>query len=156
MLKVLVFGGSGQLGQCIAKVAFVRNLGFLTFPDTASANILDTNSLEKLFDDVKPSHVINCAAYTAVDKAEDDVDLCRLVNKEGALNLAELCVRFGASLIHVSTDFVFGGSGSSLLIEDSIAVPIMTWLIRWLSISFYGPAGCILNSETILLKPCLS
>lgn len=77
-----------------------------------------------LFVQEKPDYVINCAAYTAVDKAEDDVELCRKVNKDGALNIAQLCKAYGAALIHVSTDFVFEGNGHELLKEDDEAKPV--------------------------------
>jgi dTDP-4-dehydrorhamnose reductase len=124
MLKVLVFGASGQLGQCLTKVASDRSLDILRFPDAAHANILDRASLELVFNDVRPSHVINCAAYTAVDKAEDDVEQCRRVNKVGAVNLAQLCKQSGATLIHVSTDFVFEGARPEILKEDDPTEPI--------------------------------
>ncbi|RYG85202.1 MAG: NAD(P)-dependent oxidoreductase, partial [Alphaproteobacteria bacterium] len=63
-------------------------------------------------------------AYTAVDKAEDDVDIARKVNKDGAANLAKLCGKFGTTLIHVSTDFVFEGNEPKLLTEVDEAKPI--------------------------------
>lgn len=123
-MKTLVLGASGQLGQCLKKVAVQKNITTLSFPDESKANILDKDLLKILFEEEKPEFVINCAAYTAVDKAEDDVDLCRKVNKDGALNIAELCKAFGATLIHVSTDFVFEGDGHDLLKEDDEAKPV--------------------------------
>jgi len=123
-LKTLVLGASGQLGQCLKAVASKRNIGTLDFPDESTANILDVEKLKALFAEKKPSYVINCAAYTAVDKAEDDVDLCRLINKQGALNIALLCKEIGATLVHVSTDFVFEGAIPELLKEDDLAKPI--------------------------------
>lgn len=123
-MKTLVLGASGQLGQCLKKVTENRSIDSLIFPDEKDGNILDKALLETLFVQEKPAFVINCAAYTAVDKAEDDVDLCRKVNKDGALNIAELCKAYGATLIHVSTDFVFEGNGHDLLKEDDAANPI--------------------------------
>jgi dTDP-4-dehydrorhamnose reductase len=123
-LKTLVLGASGQLGQCLKAVASKRNIDTLDFPDESAANILDVDRLRALFAEKKPAYVINCAAYTAVDKAEDDVDLCRLINKQGALNIALLCKEFGAKLVHVSTDFVFEGAIPELLKEDDVAEPI--------------------------------
>jgi dTDP-4-dehydrorhamnose reductase len=122
-----VLGASGQLGQCIAKIGKDRNIDYLIFPNEKFANILDKVLLKCLFEEEKPTHVINCAAYTAVDKAEDEVDICRKVNKEGALNIARLCGEFAATLIHVSTDFVFEGSAPVLLKEDDIANPISVY-----------------------------
>ena len=123
-MKTLVLGASGQLGQCLKAVAEKRNITNLEFPDETAGNILDVEKLKTLFADLQPTHVINCAAYTAVDKAEDDVDLCRLINKQGALNVAQVCKEFGATLIHVSTDFIFEGSVVELLKEDDVAEPI--------------------------------
>lgn len=85
---------------------------------------MDVPALTALFEAQQPTHVINCAAYTAVDKAEDEIDLCRKVNKDGAINIAQLCQQYGAILIHVSTDFVFEGNGHDLLKEDDLAAPI--------------------------------
>lgn len=123
-MKTLVLGASGQLGQCLKKVAAQKNINNLSFPDESKANILDKDLLKTLFEVEKPGFVINCAAYTAVDKAEDDIDLCRRVNKDGALNIAELCKTYNATLIHVSTDFVFEGNGHELLNEDDEAKPV--------------------------------
>lgn len=123
-MKTLILGASGQLGQCLKKVAGQKNINGLSFPDESKANILDKELLKTLFEDEKPEFVINCAAYTAVDKAEDDVDLCRKVNKDGALNIAELCKAYNVTLVHVSTDFVFEGDGHDLLKEDDEAKPV--------------------------------
>jgi dTDP-4-dehydrorhamnose reductase len=123
-LKTLVLGASGQLGQCLKAVAAERNIDFLEFPDENEGNILDSEGLKALFERVQPKYVINCAAYTAVDKAEEEVDICRAVNKTGALNIAVLCKSLGIVLVHVSTDFVFKGDVLELLKEDDLAVPI--------------------------------
>lgn len=123
-MKTLVLGASGQLGQCLKAVAAERNINTLEFPDETTGNILDAAALKSLFSDKKPDFVINCAAYTAVDKAEDEIALCRLINQQGALNVAQVCKEFGVALIHVSTDFVFEGAEVTLLKEDDIAKPI--------------------------------
>jgi dTDP-4-dehydrorhamnose reductase len=126
-LKTLVLGASGQLGQCLKAVAAKRNIQFLEFPDENEGNILDVTGLKVLFERVQPRYVINCAAYTAVDKAEDEVDICRAVNKTGALNIALLCKEFEAVMVHVSTDFVFEGDIVDLLKEDDLAEPISVY-----------------------------
>jgi dTDP-4-dehydrorhamnose reductase len=124
MSKTIIFGASGQLGQCFKKIADDRNIDFLLFPDEADANILNLESLDKLFDLHKPLYCINCAAYTAVDKAEDDVENAVKVNKTGVENLSRLCAKYGTTLIQVSTDFVFKGDKASPLKEDDDASPI--------------------------------
>lgn len=123
-MKILVLGASGQLGSCLKKVADERGLTDLSFPEEGKGNILDPDALDALFEEEKPAYVINCAAYTAVDKAEDDVELCRKVNRDGAENVAVLCKKYAAVLVHVSTDFVFEGNSVGLLQEDDVAEPI--------------------------------
>jgi dTDP-4-dehydrorhamnose reductase len=124
MNKTIVFGASGQLGQCFKKLAADEHLDFLIFPAEGEANILDTDALEKLFNTHQPVYAINCAAYTAVDKAEDDSETALKVNKTGVENLARLCSTHDTTLIHISTDFVFKGNVSSPLKEDDLAEPI--------------------------------
>jgi dTDP-4-dehydrorhamnose reductase len=123
----LVFGASGQLGQCLAHVAQERNMTGLVFPPENQADILNVSGLRALFEQHRPAYVINCAAYTAVDKAEDEVDLARRVNRDGAENLARLCGEFGTTLIQISTDFVFAGSGNQPLTETDEAAPISVY-----------------------------
>ncbi|MEA5257744.1 dTDP-4-dehydrorhamnose reductase [Arcicella aquatica] len=123
-MSIIIFGGIGQLGQCINKVAKSQNIEGIIYLDEIEGNILDVELLENLFIKHKPSYVVNCAAYTAVDKAEDDVDLARKINKTGAANLADACVAHGSTLIHVSTDFVFEGNLPKALSEEDEATPI--------------------------------
>lgn len=121
---ILVLGGTGQLGQSLQKVASERGISAIVFADEIKGNILDKAVLTALFEETIPTYVINCAAYTAVDKAEDEVALARLINKDGAANIAELCVQFGATMLQVSTDFVFEGNVPGMLDETMPAEPI--------------------------------
>jgi len=124
MGRILIIGAGGQLGQCLKTVAERRGITDIVFPAEADANILDQAGLDLLLKKEKPAFVINCAAYTAVDKAEDEIDLAKAVNETGAANLALACASNKATLIHVSTDFVFGGDVVKLLTEDDDAQPI--------------------------------
>jgi dTDP-4-dehydrorhamnose reductase len=124
MQNILVFGASGQLGQCLRYVAGLKQITSVIFLPEGEANILDTDGISKLFEQHKPAYVINCAAYTAVDKAEDDVDMARKINKTGAANLAVQCKAHGAVLVHISTDFIFKGDKPYPLVETDIAEPI--------------------------------
>ena len=124
MSSILVFGAAGQLGQCLQHVAKERNTAGLVFLPEAEANILDEKVLQTVFARYQPAYCINCAAYTAVDKAEEEVEIARRVNKDGAANLARLCDEYGATLIHISTDFVFAGTGNQPLRETDEAAPI--------------------------------
>ena len=126
-MNILVLGGTGQLGQCLQKVASEQNLTSITFADEVVGNILDMRVLEDLFVQKKPHYVINCAAYTAVDKAEDEVDLARKINRDGAENIANLCLKFDATMLQVSTDFIFEGNIPSILTETDPTVPISVY-----------------------------
>lgn len=127
MSKTLVFGAYGQLGNCLKALAVEKGMNDIIFPEEGSADILDMDGLSLAFGSVKPAYVINCAAYTAVDKAEDEVDLARRVNRDGAANLARMCNIHGATLIHISTDFVFDGSTPKLLSETDPTNPISVY-----------------------------
>ncbi|WP_316786207.1 dTDP-4-dehydrorhamnose reductase [Pedobacter frigiditerrae] len=124
MGKILIIGAAGQLGQCIKTVAQRRSITDIVFPSEQDGNILNIALLNELFVEEQPEYVINCAAYTAVDKAEDDVELAKAINETGAENLAEVCKNNNATLIHISTDFVFEGNTVKLLKEDDEAKPI--------------------------------
>ena len=124
MSTTLVFGASGQLGQCLAHVAQKRGTAGLVFLPEEQANILNPEGLAALFAEYRPTYVINCAAYTAVDKAEDDVDLARRINRDGVENLARLCGEYSAVLIQISTDFVFAGTGHEPLLETDETAPL--------------------------------
>lgn len=124
MKKILVIGAGGQLGQCLKVVAASKSINNITFPAEKDANILEVKALDSLFEKEKPAFVINCAAYTAVDLAEDQKDLAAAINETGAANLANTCKKHKATLIHISTDFVFAGNKVKLLTENDIAQPI--------------------------------
>ncbi|WP_134091982.1 dTDP-4-dehydrorhamnose reductase [Olivibacter sp. XZL3] len=119
MSKLLVLGGFGQLGQCLQTVCEDDTI-FLSSKD---ADIGNESQLEHLFHQHQPTHVINCAAYTAVDKAEDEVEAATKINAIAPGKLAELCKRFDTILIHISTDFVFEGSQTGLLTEEDATRP---------------------------------
>jgi dTDP-4-dehydrorhamnose reductase len=127
MNNIIVFGASGQLGQCIKNVAALKGITDIVFPPESEANILDTDGLNRLFEQHKPAYAINCAAYTAVDKAEDDSEVADKINNIGAANLADQCNKHGVVLIHISTDFVFKGNVAHPLTEQDEARPISVY-----------------------------
>ena len=124
MSKIIVFGASGQLGQCLKVVAEQQNIHDINFLPEEQANILEVEGLRSIFKTESPQYCINCAAYTAVDKAEDEQDLARKINRDGAENLSRLCAEYNTTLIHVSTDFVFAGNEAKLLTETDTAEPV--------------------------------
>ncbi|MGI4806445.1 MAG: dTDP-4-dehydrorhamnose reductase [Janthinobacterium lividum] len=127
MSKIVVLGSAGQLGQCLKQVAAEMNITDIAFPDKTEANILDQEALQALFNTHQPKYVINCAAYTAVDKAEDELDLARKINKTGVANMAVLCKTFDAVLVQISTDFVFAGNSPHPLVETDPVNPISVY-----------------------------
>ena len=127
MGNTLIFGAAGQLGQCLAYVAQQRQTPNLHFLNETEGNILDPAGLAVLFARHRPAYVVNCAAYTAVDKAEDDEDLARRINRDGVANLARCCAEHGSVLVQISTDFVFAGTGNAPLTETDATVPLSAY-----------------------------
>jgi dTDP-4-dehydrorhamnose reductase len=127
MCKVIVFGASGQLGQCLQLVSAEKELTDIHFLPEEETNILDLETLQEAFKKHKPEYVINCAAYTAVDKAEDEPEVARKVNVDGVANLSRLCKEYNSTLIHISTDFVFSGKGYQPLSEEDEVSPISVY-----------------------------
>ncbi len=127
MNNIVVFGASGQLGQCLKDLSQKRGLSNIHFPPETEANILNTDALKNIFETYKPTYTINCAAYTAVDKAEDDPETAEKINKTGVENIARFCADYGSILIHISTDFVFKGDKSTPRNEDDLTEPISVY-----------------------------
>ena len=127
MVKVIVFGASGQLGQCFKKVVENEHIVSVYFPLEGEANILDNAALKTIFEKQKPDYCINCAAYTAVDKAEDDTEMALKVNKTGVENLSRFCAEYNSTLIHISTDFVFQGNEPTPRTETDATNPISVY-----------------------------
>ncbi len=121
-MRVLITGVNGQLGQelCHAAPDGVEISAF----DREGLDITDNLTVHALFDQVKPEFVINAAAYTAVDEAEQEQTLAFAVNADGPRNLATACSEHGARLIHVSTDFIFDGKKSTPYMAEDEANPL--------------------------------
>lgn len=108
-MKVLITGKNGQLGWELCHRAPQAGVEVFAF-GSSELDITQSGDVAQVFSCVKPDVVINCAAYTAVDKAESDQENVYLVNETGAVNIANACKDIGARLLHVSTDFVFDGT----------------------------------------------
>ena len=116
-MKILLFGGSGQLGLEVQKRA--EDLHFeVVSPVISEVNISDFEQVERLARKLKPTLIVNCAAYTNVDKAESEPELAYAINAEGARNVAIIAREHHAKLLHISTDFVFDGSVRRPLTES--------------------------------------
>lgn len=110
MQKILVTGASGQLGSEIRAVSPDYPFEFV-FTSSAELDISSEEAVRFLFETHRPDCVVNCAAYTAVDRAEQDFEAAGRVNHLGIKYLAEVAKEFGSKLVHVSTDYVFDGEG---------------------------------------------
>jgi len=107
----LITGAKGQLGCCLSDV-FAKNKIQAYFTDIDEMDIADISSIEKYVADKNFDVVINCAAYTNVDKAEDDKEKAYAINVTGSSNLAKLAAKRNIPIIHISTDYVFGGENN--------------------------------------------
>ena len=119
-MVVLVTGANGQLGQALQFVAGDYPEIKFYFYGSADLDITRTETIKAAFDEIKPDFCVNAAAYTAVDKAENEGENAYLVNVFGAKNLAEICREFSTVLIHISTDFVFDGNKHLPYTEDDL------------------------------------
>ena len=109
-MKVLVTGVKGQLGHDVMNELALRGIeGFGV--DVEEMDITDRTACETVIFREKPDAVIHCAAYTAVDAAEDNLELCRKINAEGTRNIARVCKAMDIKMMYISTDYVFNGGG---------------------------------------------
>jgi len=111
-MNILVTGRNGQLGSELHHLSASSDDSFL-FVDIEDGDITNKNQLQKLVTEHQIEAIINCAAYTAVDKSEEEQELAYAVNAIGVLNLVEICAENNLRLIHISTDYVFNGEGTA-------------------------------------------
>lgn len=123
MKNILITGANGQLGQAIKKVAAGFPAFNFVYTDYTELDITDTAAIDTIFAAQEIHGCINCAAYTAVDKAETEEELAFKLNFEAALNLADACANYNAQLIHISTDYVFDGKSNRPYTEEDEANP---------------------------------
>lgn len=109
---ILITGVNGQLGFDVVKELNRRNIECLGI-DRAELDITDSNAVRRYILKLRPECVIHCAAYTAVDKAEDEEEICAKVNVYGTENIAKACKEIDAKMIYISTDYVFDGYGNT-------------------------------------------
>lgn len=110
-MRVLVTGVKGQLGYDVMNELKKRGYEGIGV-DVAEMDITDSEAVAKVMREVRAEKVVHCAAWTAVDAAEDQVELCRRVNALGTENIAKMCKELDIPLIYLSTDYVFDGEGT--------------------------------------------
>lgn len=122
-MKILITGSKGQLGLELTKQLEKEKKYEIIATDRDELNIIDINSVNEFLLNNKPDVVINCAAHTAVDLCETDVENAYKINAVGPRNLAIVCEKIGAKLVQVSTDYVFDGNGTRPYREDDTTCP---------------------------------
>lgn len=123
--NIIVVGGSGQLGQCLSSVVSTQEQAYnYIFLSRAELDCINKDQTVAVFNQYQPIYCINCAAYTAVDQAEEDEATAFAVNEHAVKSLAEVCKQYHTTLIHISTDFVFDGTSSLPLTEDLPTSPV--------------------------------
>lgn len=123
-MKYLITGGTGQLGHDIVKELISRGEHNYLAPTTKEMNITNKDEVEKVILGYKPDIIFHCAAYTAVDKAEEDRENCYNVNVNGTKNIVEVAKRINAKVVYISTDYVFDGTKKTEYETEDITNPI--------------------------------
>ena len=122
-MRVLVTGVKGQLGFDVVNELNKRNIEAVGV-DIDEMDITDAASVDKVITDAKVDAVIHCAAYTAVDAAEDNEEVCRKVNVDGTQNIANICKKLNIKMMYISTDYVFNGTGTTPWKPDDEREPL--------------------------------
>lgn len=122
-MKILVTGVGGQLGYDVCKVLAARGIEHKGV-DIADFDITDAKATRDYIIAYRPGAVIHCSAWTAVDKAEDELEKVRAVNTEGPRNIALVCREIGAKMLYLSTDYVFPGTGERFYEPDDPTGPL--------------------------------
>lgn len=123
MANILVTGANGQLGSELRKIGFTA-LDEVFFTDVAELDITSYQAVAKFVEENDIDTIVNCAAYTAVDKAEDESELAAKINTEAVANLAKVANKQDCLLIHISTDYVFDGMGEKPYTEKDTPCPV--------------------------------
>ncbi len=125
-MKVLVTGVRGQLGYDTVNELEKRGIEAVGV-DVEEMDITDAAACERVIKQASPDAVIHCAAYTAVDAAEDNLEICRKVNAEGTRNIAKICKEMDIKMMYISTDYVFNGQGERPWEPDDHREPISVY-----------------------------
>ena len=122
-MKVLITGANGQVGYELIRQAETKGFDYCAFT-RAELDITNRDAIEQTFGNCKPDVLINAAAYTAVDKAEDEPELAFAVNRDGVANLAKTCKVAAIPMTHISTDYVFDGTKKEAYTEEDVPNPL--------------------------------
>ncbi|MGB0840573.1 MAG: SDR family oxidoreductase, partial [Chitinophagales bacterium] len=153
MKNILITGANGQVGQEFQAIATLYPKFHFLFANKQSLNITNADAVNTYFEANAIDAVVNCAAYTKVDKAESEVALANLVNGIGALNLAKACAAHNAWMIQISTDFVFNGQSKKPYQTNHPTQPIGVYgsskLLGEQAILEHCPKGVVLRTSWV-------
>ena len=146
-MKVLVIGSDGQLGLEFQKISNSYDSLSWVFSTIKTLDLLKLDSISSFLNDIKPSVIINCAAYTSVDKAETESELADIINYKAVDIISNWTSDNNKKLIHFSTDYVFDGLSQTPLNENSFTNPVNEYGFSKLK----GEQVCLLNDPTSII-----
>lgn len=150
---ILITGANGQLGNEFRVLNSRYPAYQFLFTSRAELAVEDNAALRSFFEEHKISFCVNCAAYTAVDKAETEAEQAFLINAEAAGNLAKICSQHGTRLVHISTDYVFNGNTGIPYREDDPADPVNVYGASKLkgeqAVMQYDPSATIIRTSWV-------
>ncbi len=148
--KILITGANGQLGSELRELAANYPQFDFNFTDYQELSIIDEEAVNKMFDEYQPDFCINCAAYTAVDKAEDpsERELVDKLNADAVGFLAKACKKHNTKFVHISTDYVFDGNGTRPYKPEDPTEPVSVYGITKLE----GERLALANTDVIIIR----
>ncbi len=147
MKKILVIGSNGQLGSEIKTLVSLYSMFEFVFADRSDFSLENEKEMIAFFDKKATDYIINCAAYTAVDKAETEIELSNLINNKAVGTIAKWCFKNNCKLIHISTDYVFDGTSSVPLKEDDPTNPQS----QYGKSKLLGEVSCMKNNPSSII-----
>lgn len=151
MSTILVTGANGQLGNEMRNLSSTDPANRYLFTDVQELDITDLARVQAFLSENTVDYIVNCAAYTAVDKAESDIELCRKINAFAVENLAKASAAIGARMIHVSTDYVYSGTHYMPYVESDAVAPTSVYGVTKLEgeqlLLAANPASVILRTS---------
>lgn len=126
-MKILVTGANGQLGKELQRVLESTSPGISVYTDVENLDITNAEEVKAFVERGDFTHIVNCAAYTAVDKAESEPAICNLINADAVKNIAMAAADMGVKVLHISTDYVFDGKTNRPYCESDKVNPLSTY-----------------------------